>query len=211
MEPFVGGASMMALQSAIIRVGGDANTALINMWRALSNGWIPPNTITEEQYNILKLHQSETDPMTAFAGFGCSFAGKWFGGYARGGVNRNYASNAASSLRRKMTTLHGVQWYAGDYKTVPIPYQSVIYCDPPYKGTTQYGAVAPFEWGNFWKWCADKQKEGHMVFISEYEAPSDFHLVHETITKTDIRCKTGRETRIERLFCPSKSYLDVLR
>jgi DNA adenine methylase len=204
IEPFVGGAAMMAAQPAPVRVGGDANVALITMWRALADGWTPPQHITEDEYANVKRRQDPSDPLTAFVGFGASFAGKWFGGYARGGEGRNYAANAASSLQKKAHGLRGVRWHSGDYRTCPLPSRAVIYCDPPYAGTTQYGAVGAFSWIDFWAWCLIKHAEGFAVFVSEYAAPPSFRIAYEVATKTDIRTNAaGKEPRIERLFVPA--------
>lgn len=204
IEPFVGGAAMMAAQAAPNRIGGDANEALVTMWRALADGWVPPQHVTEEEYADAKHRRDPADPLTAFIGFGVSFAGKWFGGYARGGENRNYAANAASSLRKKAHGLKGVRWHAGDYRTCPLIPRAVIYCDPPYAGTTQYGAVGAFSWGEFWAWCLAKHAEGFAVFVSEYTAPPSFRVAFEVATKTDIRTNAaGKEPRIERLFVPA--------
>jgi DNA adenine methylase len=207
VEPFVGGAAMLAAQTAPVRIGGDANVALITMWQALADGWVPPERITEEEYSDASRRRNPSDPLTAFIGFGSSFAGKWFGGYARGGENRNYAANAASSLRKKARGLDGVRWYAGDYQTCPTPSRAVIYCDPPYAGTTQYGAVGAFNWDDFWGWCLIKHAEGHAVFVSEYAAPASFRVAFEIPTKTDIRtAANGKQLRIERLFVPAGAY-----
>ena len=204
VEPFVGGASMMAIQPAPVRIGADANEALIAMWRALANGWVPPDVVTETTYFNVKQRRDVTDPLTAFVGFGVSFAGKWFGGFARDGRGRNYAANAASSLRKKMRGLSGVVWHSGDYRTVPLPPRAVIYCDPPYAGTTQYGAIGAFDWAAFWAWCLARHAEGFAVFVSEYAAPTSFRAALEISTKTDIRTKaSGKESRVERLFVPA--------
>ena len=149
VEPFVGGAAVMSAVSAPVRIASDSNVALISMWTALAAGWSPPEDISEATYASVKAAADIHDPLTAFVGFGVSFAGKWFGGYARdggdyikarGGEGRNYAAAAASSLRKKMRGLEGVQWIAGDYRSCPTPHGAVIYCDPPYAGTTQYSA-----------------------------------------------------------------------
>lgn len=204
VEPFVGGAAMMAAQPAPTRIGGDANEALINMWVALAHGWVPPQCVTEEEYADANRRRDPSDPLTAFIGFGTSFAGKWFGGYARGGEGRNYAANAASSLRKKARGLAGVRWHFGDYRTCPLVPRAVIYCDPPYFGTTQYGAVGAFSWGDFWGWCLTKHAEGFAVFVSEYTAPPSFRVAFEVSTKTDIRTNAaGKEPRTERLFVPA--------
>lgn len=207
VEPFVGGGAMMAAQPAQVRIGNDANRALITMWRYLADGWAPPTDVSEAEYAAVKAANDDSDPLTAFVGFGCSFAGKWFGGYARGGSGRNYAANAASSLKKKAAGLSGVQWVAGDYRACPTPAGAVIYCDPPYAGTTGYGAVAAFDWVPFWEWCLSKHAEGFAVFISEYAAPDTFRAAYEISTKTDIRTKAanGQEPRIERLFVPANA------
>jgi DNA adenine methylase len=208
VEPFVGGAAVMSLVECPERIGGDANRALITMWRFLAQGWEPPTHVTEAEYQAVQRAKDENDPMTAFVGFGCSFAGKWFGGYARGGKDRNYAANAASSPRRKQKGLAGVQWVAGDYRACPTPFGAVIYCDPPYAGTTQYGAVPPFDWPTFWTWCQEKVNQGHMVFVSEYAAPTGFTEILTVRTQTDIRTReNGKETRLEKLFVPTAGRL----
>ena len=33
-----------------IRIGNDIHKELIAMWRALQDGWMPPETITEAEY-----------------------------------------------------------------------------------------------------------------------------------------------------------------
>jgi len=202
VEPFVGSAAVMSVIEAPIRIGADSNIALITLWRALSNGWEPPQAVSENMYADTKNRNDSFDPLTAFIGFGCSFAGKWFGGYARNGENRNYAVSATNSLRKKMFGLSGVSWIACDYESCPTPDRCVIYCDPPYQGTTQYGgAPEPFNWNRFWNFCRQKSREGHIVFVSEYAGPSDFICVAEIQTKLDIRDANGaRPPRIEKLF-----------
>lgn len=201
VEPFVGGASSLcAAQGTFIRIGSDANAALITMWRALSKGWKPPHKLSEEQYLKLKKQNDPENPLTAFAAFGCSWGGKWWGGYARSNILRNYASNAANSLNKKAASLENVVWRTRDYRDLAIPKGSVIYCDPPYAGTTSYAGVDPFCWKQFWNWCRTEARYSR-VFISEYNAPEDALLIKKIDTTTDVRVKSGkRERRIECLF-----------
>lgn len=202
IEPFVGGASMMIqAPSDVVRIGGDANAALITLWKALADGWVPPGVVSEDTYRSVKDAMDSNNPLTAFVGFGCSFGGKWFAGYARSG-SRNYAANARASLLRKVVKLRGVTWVSGDYRTCPLLPHAVIYCDPPYAGTTTYAATEQFDHGEFWAWCLAKHEDGHAVFVSEYAAPASFKMALEVVTKTDLHTKTGRERRVERLFIP---------
>ncbi len=79
IEPFVGGANMIDKVDGP-RIGNDINYYLIEMWKAIQHGWIPPDRITEKQYKIIKNNQVKYHPaLTCFAGFLCSFGGKWFG------------------------------------------------------------------------------------------------------------------------------------
>lgn len=201
VEPFVGGASVISRVRAPLRIGADIHEALINMYKALSNGWIPPKTLTENEYNELRRIRDVNSPLTAFAGFGCSFGGKYFGGYARRNTgNDNFALIAHNSIVRKMKNLLNVQWISSSYIDLEIPEKSVIYCDPPYLQTTEYKGTSRFDSSLFWEWCAQKHHEGHAVFVSEYEAPSDFECRLEIKKTLGLRTKNGNEIRVEKIF-----------
>jgi DNA adenine methylase len=201
VEPFVGGASVIAKIKAPERIASDANRALITMWSSACRGWVPPSEVSEATFAQHKANPDPSDPMTAFCGFGCSFGAKWFGGFARNSRGSNYAASSARSIARKVVTLTGVQWHAGDYRDVPTPAGSVIYCDPPYEGTTGYSGVkGGFDHTAFWQWCREKTRSRHLVFVSEYAAPSDFLCIWSIEAKTDLRTRGGREPRVEKLF-----------
>lgn len=202
VEPFVGGANVLCKVKAARRFAYDANEALINMYKALADGWVPPDFLSDTEYAELKKQQDPLNPLTAFAGFGCSFAGKWFGGYARNrGSDRNYAKNAKNSVLDKMATLNDVCWRAVDYQAASYPTCAVVYCDPPYQGTTQYGAVGNFDSAMFWAFCRLLTTDDRLVFVSEYDAPADFKCVLEISTRTDIRnTDNAQDPRTEKLF-----------
>jgi DNA adenine methylase len=76
----------------------------------------------------------------------------------------------------------------------------LIYCDPPYKNTTQYGATGDFDADAFWS-VVRRWSMNNTVFISEYVAPDDFKCVWQHETRLEIRNKNNvREPRIEKLF-----------
>lgn len=84
VEPFVGGANMIDKVDGW-RIGADFNEYLPALYTALQNGWVPPLEITENQYKDIKKNKDNYDKaLVAFAGFACSYAAKWFGGYCRG-------------------------------------------------------------------------------------------------------------------------------
>jgi len=201
VEPFVGGANMIDKVDGN-RIGNDFHPFLIAMWSAVSNGWSPPDFVTEEEYKEAK-QQTNIDALTGFIGFGCSYSGKWFGGFARGndakGNPRNYAKESASNIKKQQDSLIGVKFTNLSYSDMEIPDNSIIYCDPPYQGTTKY-ATGGFNHEEFWQWCRDKVKEGHKVFVSEYSAPEDFVSVWEKKVNNTLVKDTGSKQGVEKLF-----------
>lgn len=196
VEPFVGGLNMIDKVEGL-RMGSDVNYYLIEMWKALQNGWIPPQNISEAEYKYLKDNKDLEDPaLVAFAGFLCSFAGKWFGGYARNSKKFNYAAIGHRSLMNQLPKVLNVELFNLAYIDLKIPDNSIIYCDPPYRGTTGYKDIIDHD--HFFEWARLKAREGHTVYISEYEAPADFLKVFEMkhYTKVD----SNKELRIEKLF-----------
>lgn len=197
-EPFVGGGWVIAnIKNIGIRTASDVCEPLIDLYLALQKGWIPPSEVSSELYQQAK--NGEVSPeLQAFIGFGCSFAGKWFGGHATS-PTRNYAENAKNSLLRKMKNLQNVKFEKGKFDEIYEPENWLIYCDPPYQGTTGYKAAGEFDTTYFWT-VIRKWSKNNDVYVSEYNAPEDFEIIKEFNTKTDIRTKNGQEKRIERLF-----------
>jgi len=197
VEPFCGGINITCLMNGNI-LANDKNFELIEMYKAIQNGWIPPEDVSEIDYENAKI--SIDYKLKAFIGIGCSYSGKWFGGYARGQNGRNYSKNAKNSLFKKFKTLStNTIFICKDYKDI-ICDNSLIYCDPPYNNTTNY-KFGIFNSEEFWNWCRNMSKRNNTVIISEYNAPDDFKCIWYKETKTDIRTKNnGKETRIEKLF-----------
>lgn len=198
IEPFVGGGWVMSLMDGE-RYAYDKHPYLIEMYKSMQQGWIPPTELSKEQYQYIKDNKDEKPYLTGFVGFGCSFAGKWFGGYTHS-KDRNYCLNAYNSIMKKMDNMKDVYFDCKDYRELK-PSDSLIYCDPPYQGTTQYGSiVGNFDSEEFW----DVMREwsiNNTVVISEYQAPDDFVEIWRKETKTDIRNKNNKkEQRIEKLF-----------
>ena len=82
-----------------------------------------------------------------------------------------------------------------------MPSHSTIYCDIPYKDTKQYSTSRNFDYERFYKWCKEMKEQGHRVFISEYQMPSDFRCVWQKEINNSIHnTKTYRRT--EKLFTP---------
>lgn len=198
LEPFVG-AGWVFVRMADPKIGSDIHPDLMMLWQMLQEGWEPPDTVTEEMYRWAREDSSCPPHLRAFIGFGCSWGGKWFGGPARCAERRNYARAARDSLLRKQKAVPHAVFVCLDYREWQ-PHGMMIYCDPPYEGTTGYDGVGRFDWELFWQtmreWSVDND-----VFVSSYQAPADFLTVWEAPTRTAMRDREGRVSpRVERLF-----------
>ena len=184
----------------------DSHVELIDLWKAMQNGWLPPTELSEEDYQWLRLNPEAPGHLRAYAGFGCSFAGKYFGGYARCKRGDNYPQAAHNGLLSKMACMRHATFLCVDYKSLNIPDGAVVYCDPPYADTTKFNGSVAFNSGEFWPWVRELSNRC-FVFVSEYKAPHDFDVVLEVKTALEMRSggsrSTGvgvREPRVERLF-----------
>lgn len=201
LEPFVGGANIITKMTGP-RIASDIHEDLILLWKALQDdNFDLPTNVTLEEYQAIR--KEPPSALRAFIGFGLSYAGKYFGGYARGGTDskgnpRNYAANARNSLMKKRLGLKDVEFHCKSYDEWN-PVDWLIYVDPPYMGTTKIHGKS-FDTEKFWNVMREWSKT-NTVIISEYNAPPDFNCILEIPTKTDIRTKAnGKELRIEKLF-----------
>ena len=177
----------------------DNHEYLVEMLKAVQNGYELPENISEEQYKYIREHKDINKALTGFVGFGCSFGGKWFGGYARNKTGTNYALQSKKSLLKDINTLMSAEFICQDYRNVIIPENSIVYCDPPYNKTTGYGKNK-FDSQEFWEYMRELSKH-HKIYISEQTAPDDFVSVWEKqFTRTLDVNKDNQFKVTEKLF-----------
>lgn len=211
LEPFVGAGWVFEKMAPHFRwtAAGDTQPDLILMWQAIQDGWVPPDTISREEYRALR--DAEPSALRAFVGFGCSFGGKWFGGYAENKVfggtpghgNRrtyDYCGASARGLARRQAAFTGTRIRLQSYSdwTWSPNNSPVIYCDPPYAGTTGY--TDSWDPELFWKTMDSWSDSGALVFVSEYTAPDHWQCIWEKTTKVSLDKTTNVTTATERLF-----------
>jgi DNA adenine methylase len=216
IEPFVGGANLIEkVPPTFNRIGNDANKYVIKMFQALQNNWTPPDTIDESEYQFYRSLSIDIDnkwfdgslaPLIGFVGIGCSYSGKWFGGYARGddknGNPRNYCLESKRNVLKQLPHIQTVKFISKDYKDLFIPDNSILYCDPPYQNATKY--EIPFSYDEFWDWCA-VQSQHNAVFVSEYNAPSDWVCLWSRDVHSSLTKDTGSKRATEKLFTRSNN------
>lgn len=203
IEPFLGGCNIVGHLPRGFNgqvICSDANAALISLYDAIIKGWIPPTEVSRETYEKART-LDDANPMKAFCGFGCSFAGKWFGGYASS-ETRNYAKNCVNSLARKTPAILRIDTLrCCNYNAIEIGVGDIVYCDPPYAGTTGYGAVPLFDSKEFWQWCVNSTNAGATIFVSEYACPVKHTVIWEQDKTTTVSLdKSKYKTAKEQLF-----------
>ena len=204
VEPFVGGANMIDKVDGN-RIGGEYNKYIAHMWQRLEAGWVPKDDYTKQDYEEIKANKERLPFETGYVGIACSYSGKWFGGFA-GKVNtkqglRDYQKEAHKNVMAQVVNIKGVDFRHTSYDDLTIPSNSIIYCDPPYAGTTKY--KDDFNHDKFWQWCRDMSDAGHTIFISEYNAPNDFECIWSMGVKSSLSAngKIGAsKNSIEKLF-----------
>lgn len=199
VEPFVGGANMIDKVEGN-RIGADINEYLISLWQSVSIGWNAPPTFQESEYKTVRENKESYDKaLVGYVGFALSYSGKWFGGWCRDGAGkRDYVTESYKNACNQFPKLRGVQFENRGYSDLVIPDNSIIYCDPPYKDTTKY--KDSFDHEPFYKWCRQKHKEGHQVFVSEYAMPDDFICVWSKEVNSSLTKETGSKKGVEKLF-----------
>lgn len=103
------------------------------------------------------------------------------------------------NLSEQIPKIMDVEFLCGDYRNNKYAdlKGAVIYCDPPYQGTTKY-ATDSFDYDAFWDWCRKMSKDNY-VFVSEYNAPDDFECIWSKGVTTSLKVHE-HENRTEKLF-----------
>ena len=189
IEPFVGGANMIKEIECKNKIGYDLNNYLIALLNAIKDGKEFSSEITKEKYLDIKENKDKyEDWYVGLVGICGSFKGKWFGGLAhitktKKGI-RNYFDEAIKNVNKDRQKMNDITFVTEDYKNLEFE-NVLIYCDPPYKGTTDYSFKKGFDHDKFWEW-ARKMSKNNIVLISEYDAPEDFECIFEKPIKTNL-------------------------
>lgn len=205
IEPFCGGCNIIdKVDHDVIRMANDSNKYIVSLLSHISKGFPIPDYISKEEYiNVRNNKDKFSDWYVGFAGFVCSFRGKFFGGYVKNhvikkdGTIENYQKEQIDNLKRQANDLIGIQYSIRSYMDLEIN-NCVIYCDPPYKNTTNYSNEDSFNHELFWNWCREQPSKGNKIYISEYNAPNDFKCVWEKDVTVTLSGK--KKTASEKLF-----------
>jgi len=195
-EPFCGACNVTQhIDANRARFASDGNKYLIAFWQAVQAGWEPPAVVSEEEYRRVKDNKEDSLALTAFIGFGCSFGGRFFEGYARSKRPQDYAGAARRSTAKKALGLGGVSFDNLLFEQVEVSPGSLVYCDIPYRGTKRYNkAAGGFDHDSFYRWGKRLTEEGSQVFVSEYahNVPEGATVVWSKESRQEVRGADGK-------------------
>ncbi len=208
VEPFVGGGNLIDKVRGN-RLANDSNEYLVAFLQALADGYVPPMLSREEYQTIRKNNNDFPRQLVGYAGVCCSYSGVWFGSYAGEvktliNTTRNYQAEAQKNILKQAPFLRGIVFKSGSYLDLNLPEGAIVYCDPPYAGTSKY--KDDFDHAVFWDWC-NKVAKTHRIFVSEYTAPDNWESVWSKQVGSSLSANGksgGRKKSVERLFAPIK-------
>lgn len=121
------------------------------------------------------------------------------GNYASMDYTNELAKRNIDELR---VALDGLQLRCCSYEHLRIPPQSIVYCDIPYAGTTDFKGAPKFNHNLFYDWCRLQKAKGHTVFVSEYYMPKDFKPVWSKAVKVYLNnsAQATAGDRMEKLY-----------
>ncbi|MGL5077038.1 MAG: DNA adenine methylase [Waterburya sp.] len=177
------------------RYANDIQEDIMVTMRAAADGYEFPTTVSKDEYRAMQLYGNATDPLYGFMAYGCSFAGKRWGGYAPVVLEQGaYPAGASSrALKRKGNLLTTTKFSMGSYKAFKLPENAIVYCDIPYSNTVKYsGEAGQFNHEEFYAWVINQK---HEIFISEYatgDNPLGLKIVWQKDSLRGLRRKGGR-------------------
>lgn len=200
IEPFVGGGNMIdKVPDRMRRIGIDYSPHTIAAMLAIRDmvNNLPDN-VSEDEYRSIK--GKPVDSISSWIRLVCSLGGRFENGYARDKTGRNYALEGKRNALKQSPKIQAVEFVCASYNDYK-PVNSLVYCDPPYQGTTKYKTDV-FNHEEFFEWCRNAAKNGNLVYVSEYSAPEDFECVWQGEVKTGFASqrKSATHTAVEKLF-----------
>lgn len=206
IEPFVGGANVIDKIHCRDKIGSDINPYLIALHKRVQQNKPLYKEVSKELYDDVRDCYNNGDERYTFAQIGCvgflaSYNGRWFdGGYANPSETRNYYREAKNNLLKQAEEKEykNISFSVGTYQMYSWASNCLIYCDPPYKGTKQYGINKEFDNDKFWEWVREVSWNNFVV-VSEENAPKDFSCIWQQDVLRSIKA-TDKSRSVEKLF-----------
>ena len=187
IEPFCGGCNIIDKIKCDTKIASDNHKYLIEMFKNMNKIQNLPDFITKEEY--LNVKDCFNDKQNTYK--------DWYVGAI--GFLANYYDKTKRNLLKQIPYLQDIDFLYGDYSRLYTDrVDCLMYCDPPYKDTTQYGTSKNFDHNKFGTW-AKQMSEKNIVLVSEHVAPDGWKCIwkHEVIRTID---NAKRSKATEKLF-----------
>ena len=223
IDAFGGGMNVVSQIPLKNKIAIELNSFIVSLWKELqmkSNiDDVIPQELSEEEYYQLKQRYIDNDTkgiesLIGYVGSACSYGGAWWNGYAKFNPKKNedHIKEAYNGLKKHIKGFYNFEetsFINDSYLRIEEIIKErgceakdvVIYCDPPYASTKKY--ESDFNHIEFWEWCREMSKKGYKVYISEYNAPSDFKCIWKKEKKDGMGTTSQgnkQKTKIEKLF-----------
>lgn len=219
LEPFCGSCSVIEKIRCNFKIANDANKYLIALFNhVVDNNYkplTPQDFCNKECYDYYKNAakkrletRREFDWHGGFLGFITSYSGRFFAGYLQFGNlsnGRDYAQEHLDAFNKQITSdeFKTINYFScEDYKKINgLGRNSLIYMDPPYRNTTCYGNFEGYDIAELEAWVDFQAKNGAIIYLSEYNSPSDkWEEVWKIDAHVNIARKGNKLIKTERLF-----------
>lgn len=184
-EPFVGGGNIIdKIPKDKVKglVGNDFNHYLIALLQKMQSDDEIPFEFIEKEYwyeHISKPYKrgelNLPDWEVGYLGFTKTYSGMFMNQYSGKRPNRPqscYQKEKHNNLMKQRPALKGIGFTQGSFLDLDIENGSIVYLDPPYRGTAKYKDAIDYD--VFYGWVDDLVKNKNcIVFMSEYTAPAD--------------------------------------
>lgn len=186
------------------KIANDKNPYIKYLFEGLLKGRMGPTTITKDYYTLAlnewrnNTRENFDNFELAWIGFIGSFNFRFYdGGY--GGNKRKLVKQKIESLTKQIEIFpKDVIFTSESYENFKFEEKSLIYCDIPKLKGKRYFYDKGFNHKDFYDWCIEKDKEGHYIFISEFDMLDDrFSCIWKQKNETGILF-----TKSEKLFTP---------
>lgn len=127
IEPFVGGANVIDKIKCETKIGYDSNEYLIALLKHVRDGGELPEEITRDTYAAIRSAPGAYEKwLVGAAGFLASYNGKFFGGYAgigyeKNGRKRDYYAESKKNIESQKKNIKDVSFISCSYNVIAPP------------------------------------------------------------------------------------------
>ena len=189
------------------KYGCDSNEYLIELLNHIQNTTEDiPDFISKQEYLEVKGNKNNYpiwyQGLIGFCSFGCKYWGGFMASH-KGEIKGERTKSYFSSIKKQSKLLKGINFKCCSFQDINTNISDyVIYCDPPYRGTTKY-KTDEFPYEEYYDWCR-KMSKNNIVLCSEYNMPDDFECIWEIETKANFDSNRNssdeKNKRVEKLF-----------